>query len=63
MAALLEGLRLIFYDAAADSIEQRWIKFLGVVGAQPSPEYRRCFPESLIRQIANAALEGTRAIG
>jgi hypothetical protein len=62
MAALLEGLRLIGYDTAARDIEERWNEFLGVVGAQPSPEFRRCFPDSLVQQIARAALEGTRTI-
>ncbi len=63
MAALLHALRLINHDKAADAIQSRWAEFLTAIAAQPSPEFRRCFPESLIRSFAQAALEGTESIG
>jgi hypothetical protein len=63
MTALLEGLKLVHADAAGLSIRDRWSEFVTVLSSEPSPEFRRCFPDSLILEIAKLALEGTREIG
>jgi hypothetical protein len=62
MSALLEGLNLVGEQTVAGAIGQRWQQILMVLNASPSPEFRRCFPDWLIRGIANAALKGTRDV-
>lgn len=34
-----------------------------LVGSQPEPEYRRCFPEQLLEAICRAAWDGAAGLG
>jgi len=54
--------RLGFADERA-AVTRRWEKFLSLCGGRMTPEYRRCFPEALLRQIESLAFEGTTALG
>ena len=63
MTALLLALeRLGFHDDRA-AIARRWEEFLQLSGSEVSPEYRRCFPDTLVKRIEHLAFDGTLALG
>jgi hypothetical protein len=63
MCVMLDGLARCGFTTEVANIEQRWQEFIAVVGAQAEPEYRRCFPSSLLREICRAAWDGVNAMG
>lgn len=63
MRSLLAGLEMIGFASEANSIKARWKELMVISGSKPEPEYHRCFPESLLRQIAQHALTGVQRIG
>ena len=54
--------KLGFMDDAKE-IKLRWKNLLAISGAKPTPEYRRCFPDTLIQQISEVAITGAFNIG
>lgn len=63
MKAMLNALVKLGFTDEAKNIELRWGNLLAMSGAKPSPEYRRCFPDALIRQISEVAVMGVKSIG
>jgi hypothetical protein len=63
MTALLLALERLGFKDDRTAIERRWGEFLKLSGSEMSPEYRRCFPDSLMSQLEHLAFEGTLALG
>jgi hypothetical protein len=63
MEAILQALRLSGYDTQASIVSGWWEAYLTALGATTSPEFRRCFPQDILKKAARLALDGTRAIG
>lgn len=63
MAAMLYGLRLTGFTRETDEIERRWNELMSISGAVADPEYHRCFPRSLLEDLAREAHKGVVAIG
>jgi len=62
MTVLLLALeRLGFHDDRVN-IETRWNSLLELIGAEVTPEYRRCFPDALLSRIESLAFEGTATL-
>lgn len=62
MTVILRALdRLGFQDERA-AVADRWKKLLSLSGSSITPEYRRCFPDELLRRIEDHAFEGTIAL-
>lgn len=63
MTVLLLALeRLGFHDDRAE-IARRWEELLKLSGSHVSPEYRRCFPDALMRRVERLAFDGALAPG
>jgi hypothetical protein len=62
MSALLYGLTLTGFGKEAAEIEGRWNELITAAKAAPDPDYRRCFPDSIIKSMAEKALAGVRGI-
>jgi len=52
MSAMLIGLRRVGFDAEALEIERKWVEYLKITGASEEPEFRRCYPHTLLEQVA-----------
>lgn len=63
MTAILTGLRLTGFTREAGEIERRWNELLLISGAEPEPEYHRCFPKFLLENLAQEAHKGVAAMG
>lgn len=63
MKAMLHGLRHLGFPQEADRIQAKWDELIAISGTHPEPEYRRCFPESILQSLTDAALAGVKAIG
>jgi hypothetical protein len=63
MKAMLCALTLLGFNKDADEIKIKWEELLTISGAKATPEYRRCFPDSLILVIAEEAVAGVKSIG
>jgi hypothetical protein len=63
MKTMLCGLRLLGYTQEADVIQTKWEELINISGAKPGPEYRRCFPQQMLQQIAEMAIQGVDDIG
>jgi len=48
MTVLLLALERLGFHDDRSAIARRWGEFLKLNGGQTSPEYRRCFPDSLL---------------
>lgn len=62
MSAILMGLAIAGFGVEASLIEQKWKELLEADEAKPSAEYTRCFPQKIIRFIAEKAYEGTQSL-
>lgn len=58
MQAMLYGLQLVGFQSEAATIKQHWEQLLAMSGAKPEAEYRQCFPDQLLENIAQKAYEG-----
>jgi hypothetical protein len=58
MDAILRGLARAGFRVEAGRVQERWQRFLESAGFRPEPEYRRCFPNSLMEEVCNAAFQG-----
>lgn len=63
MQTLLHGLRLMSFSEEAAEIEARWNELASISGGSPDADYRQCYPDSLLKAVAERALEGVRGIG
>jgi hypothetical protein len=54
--------RLGFHDDRV-AVAHQWDRFLSLSGSRISPEYKRCFPDSLLRRIERLAFDGALALG
>ncbi len=63
MEAMLVALDKIGFTAERATIRSRWEKLLTTSNASPTPQYRRCFPPTLIERIVQHAYVGTTRIG
>lgn len=59
MWILLYTLKQMGFSNDAECIKQHWNDFITISGANPEPEYDRCFPPQLLNQIADLAFKGT----
>lgn len=58
MTAMLEGLTLAGFAKEATEIEDRWNRFISTAQTQIDPEYLRCFPQRVIKMLAEKAFRG-----
>lgn len=63
MKTMLYALRQLGYTDEADQISANWDELVAISGAKAQAEYRRCFPEHLLREIATTAVQGVKDIG
>lgn len=63
MQMLLYGLRLIDFCCESEEIEARWNELVNISGERPDADYYQCYPENLLRIVAERSLEGVRGIG
>jgi hypothetical protein len=63
MRAMLFGLEAAGFTAEAAEIGSKWEKLLHYHDIKPEPEYHRCYPDDVLRQVAAHALRGVRGIG
>ena len=60
MQAMLGALNQLGFTAEASVIESKWSDLLKQSLAKQEPEYRRCFPKTLVASLASHALSGVR---
>lgn len=63
MKAMLYALRQLGYTDEADTISTKWNDLITISGAKAEAEYRRCFPDYLLQEIAITAVRGVKDIG
>ena len=63
MTVVLKGLARCGFTSEVSRIQDRWQDFVALVGSQPEPEYRRCFPDQLLEGICRAAWDGAVGLG
>lgn len=63
MKAMLFALQILGFLDEANAIKLKWDELITISGSKPEPEYKRCYPESLLRQIAEVAVTGVNGIG
>lgn len=63
LKAMLFALRQLGFTDEADQISGKWDELIAISGAKAEAEYRRCFPDHLLQEIATAAVQGVRDIG
>ena len=63
MTVMLNVLSHCGFAAEVARIEQRWQAFVGLLGSQPEPEYRRCFPNQLLGEICRVVQDGVAGMG
>jgi hypothetical protein len=63
MKAMLFALQILGFVDEARAIRLKWDELITISGSKPDPEYKRCYPESLLQQIAEVAVAGVKGIG
>jgi hypothetical protein len=63
MRLILCCLRRSNLASDAARVKADWSRLHVQSGAKPEPEYERCYPEKLLGEIADKALDGIRGIG
>lgn len=63
MKVMLYALRQLGYEDEADKVSAKWEELIAISGVKADAEYRRCFPEHLLQEIAITAVQGVQAIG
>jgi len=58
MRTMLFGLNIAGFEAESEQIRSRWQSFLAESGAKPEAEYHRCYPDSILKTIAEHARQG-----
>ncbi len=59
MRVMLIGLEKIGFGPEVEALRRRWAEYLEVAEAKADSNYKRCFPESLLKQIVDLAYKGT----
>lgn len=62
MKIMLYAIKHIGYKQEAETIGASWQALLSQIGAEPEPEYYRCYPEHLLEKIALYAYNGIQDI-
>ena len=62
MRAILFGLKALGFTSEIEAIRSKWSELLNHYDTSPEPEYHRCYPDDLLKEIAATALRGARAI-
>jgi len=64
MYVMNHALTLLGYPQGdVDQLQMRWKEYTRLVGAVPEREYDRCYPQSLLNQITEMALEAVKQAG
>lgn len=63
MEAILEALTLAGFAVDAAEIEEKWKAFVMIAQPKADPEFRKCFPNALLKSAAQKALDGVASIG
>jgi hypothetical protein len=63
MSVILKVLSQLGHADSVTKIRARWSDLVEESGARAEPEYRRCYPEALLADIAKFCVEGIEAIG
>jgi len=63
MKAILQMLSILGFDSDAGRIAKAWKEFEDLTGATPSPEYRQCYADGLLKRIVTVANDGIAKIG
>ena len=58
METVLRALALIGFQTEAGQVQERWQQFLTAAGFRAEPEYRRCFPPTLLDKVCQTAMQG-----
>ena len=61
MEVVLRALASIGFQGEAGQVQDRWQQFLMAAGFRAEPEYRRCFPTTLLDKVCQAAIQGVTA--
>jgi hypothetical protein len=62
MNVMLSMLETLNFKDDLTSIKEKWNNYLCVRNSIPSPEYKRCFPESLLNEITTYSYEGVKSL-
>lgn len=63
MRVILLALEELGFGEQANQISNRWTELSALSDCNPSPEYRMCFPESLLKVFVKEVRQGVNAIG
>jgi len=63
MVVILKLLDLLNLSAEGQHIREAWNEYLSISDMNPTPEYKRCFPDELLATIAIRGYEGVYACG
>lgn len=63
MRVILFGLEAIGFHEEVMRLRERWIELTSISGARAEPEYHRCYPDLILREIAEQGLQGVKGIG
>jgi hypothetical protein len=63
MKTILYALRKLGFEDEAKAIKMKWDELIVISGAKAEPEYKRCYPDSLLQQIAEIAVTGVGSLG
>ncbi len=63
MRTILLGLEAIGFHEEVIKIGQKWRDLISITRTKPEAEYFRCFPDSILQEIAKQALIGVRSTG
>lgn len=58
MRTILHALDISSFEEQAAKIHERWQTFLSQSGARPEPEYHRCYPDHVMRMMAERTRDG-----
>ena len=62
LKVMLYGLENLGFQQQVKSIREYWKAFLSQINAKPEPEYYRCYPDDLLKTIAEYALLGVKEL-
>ncbi len=63
MQVMLVALYKIGFSTEADAIKKLWTHMTTGFGYRPEPEYHRCYPADLLRDLVEASLNGVQGTG
>lgn len=63
MTVLLLALSQMGFGSQAGEIQNRWQELQHISGAKAPPEFARCYPRALLKNMVDEILDGVRAMG